>query len=55
MYGKIPVGKCMSTSSGKLKSQGVKYVIHTVGPVFDESEALFSQQLNLYNAIHSAF
>jgi len=32
VHGEIPVGQCTFTSSGKLGNNGVKYIIHTVGP-----------------------
>ena len=32
--GPIAVGKCVFTGSGNLSQQGIKYVIHTVGPRF---------------------
>jgi O-acetyl-ADP-ribose deacetylase (regulator of RNase III) len=40
VHGKIPVGECTFTSSGNLKRQGIKYVIHAVGPEFKESQAV---------------
>ena len=55
VHGKIPVGECTFTSSGNLKSQGIKYVIHTVGPQFSEGEPLLPQQMLLYNSVFNAF
>ena len=44
VHGKIPVGECTFTKSGNLKDkQGIKYIIHTVGPQFSESQAVLPQ------------
>jgi O-acetyl-ADP-ribose deacetylase (regulator of RNase III) len=55
VHGQIPVGQCTFTTSGDLKLKGVKYIIHTVGPKFSESESLLPQQLLLYNAVFNSF
>ena len=36
-HGKVDEGECAVTSAGKMKK--VKYVIHTVGPTWDNSVA----------------
>lgn len=33
-HGQLQVGKCTFTSAGNLQSQGIRFVIHTVGPMF---------------------
>ena len=53
-YGPIKVGQCAFTSGGDLQMMGIKYVIHTVGPVFTDREAVLPQQLSLYNAVYNA-
>jgi putative ATPase len=53
-YGEIKVGQCAFTTSGKLEANGIKYVIHTVGPVFKENEAVLPQQMLLYDAVYNS-
>jgi len=38
-HGRLEVGKCTYTSAGALCVQGIKYVIHTVGPRFSAQES----------------
>jgi len=52
--GEVEVGKCTYTTSGNLASQGVKFVIHTVGPIFTEKEPVLFQQTKLFNAVFNA-
>jgi O-acetyl-ADP-ribose deacetylase (regulator of RNase III) len=53
-FGEIKVGECAFTSSGNLSANGIRYVIHTVGPIFKDREAVLPQQLLLYNAVFNA-
>lgn len=53
-HGPIPVSSCTFTSSGNLSSNGIKYVVHTVGPIYNLNESLLPQQLQLYNAVFNA-
>ena len=58
VHGKLPVGSCTFTTSGKLKDKtGIKYVIHTVGPNFSEhpSECVLKLQIMLYDSIYNSF
>lgn len=51
--GPVKTGECVYTSSGKLQANGIKYVIHTVGPVYEKKSALFYSG-QLYNSIYNA-
>jgi len=53
-YGEIKVGQCAFTASGNLEANGIRYVVHTVGPVFKEHEAVLPQQMQLYDAVYNA-
>jgi O-acetyl-ADP-ribose deacetylase (regulator of RNase III) len=52
--GPIAVGKCVYTGSGNLLQQGIKYVIHTVGPQFSNDKSLLIQQMLLYDAVFNS-
>jgi len=32
----IPTGASVTTRSGQLTARGIRWVVHTVGPVYDE-------------------
>lgn len=53
-FGELDVGKCTYTSSGNLADNGIKYVIHTVGPRFSEQESLMLLQQQLYDSVMNA-
>ena len=52
--GELEVGKCTYTTAGNMALQGVKFVIHTVGPVFNNGEPVLMQQIKLFNAVFNA-
>jgi len=54
VHGKVPVGKCAYTGPGNLKRNGVRFVIHAVGPDFKDDESVLKQQMDLYNAVESS-
>jgi O-acetyl-ADP-ribose deacetylase (regulator of RNase III) len=52
--GPVPVGECVYTGSGLLARQGVKYVIHSVGPEYNKNKSALANSILLYNAIFNA-
>ena len=50
-HGKVDEGECAATSAGKMKK--VKYVIHTVGPTWDNSVAAQVNVDLLYSAVYN--
>ena len=54
VHGPVSVGTCTYTKSGKLKAQGIKYVIHAVGPEFKKDACVLHQQMLLFNAVYNS-
>jgi O-acetyl-ADP-ribose deacetylase len=51
-FGEVPSGHVTyQSATGQLASLGVKYVIHTVGPRWSNSQSIIEQQNTLFNAI----
>jgi O-acetyl-ADP-ribose deacetylase len=54
VFGPIKVGKCVFTSSGKLAANGIKYVIHAVGPEYNKSKSTIFNAARLYKAVFNS-
>ena len=51
--GQVKTGECVYTGSGKLEAQGVKYIIHAVGPEYNTEKSTLFNSGQLYNTVYN--
>ena len=51
--GPIKTGECTFTSSGKLSENGIKYVIHAVGPEYNKQKSALYNASLLYQTVYN--
>ena len=51
--GPVKIGECVFTGPGNLAKNGIKYVIHSVGPEYNNNKSPLFNAALLYNAIYN--
>ena len=54
VHGPIKTGECAYTSAGKMATNGVKYIIHAVGPEYNNKKCSLFNAGKLYEAVFNS-